>query len=313
MLDADPALTEAPNRRGWPPLHVAAALGNAAIVRDLLERKADPNRPGPDGRSPLDCAVGGGWGAAVEPRKFAAAASLLRAAGAELTVRAAVALGDAQRIRSLHAAGSLANPIEHWGGLLAIAVRHERIDMLELLLDLGLDPDERMAFEELEGSVQSWGMPLRSAAVAGKFAAAKLLLERGADPNAKIYASGTPVYAAYGQRDREMIRLLQSYGGRADAVTLAHYRETDAVGQLLAAADAGTLPEGTATKAELVEDILWSAASGGDPDIVRMALQRTDWTRGASWPSRPASGTTCAALGRIPTSTAGRICVAFNS
>ena len=280
MLDGDPALLEAPNRRGWPPLHVAAAMGNAAIVHELLGRKADPNRPGPDGRFPLDCAVGRGWENAVEAEKFAAAAALLRAAGAELTARAAVALGDAERLCGLHAAGSLVNPVEHWGGLLTIAVRHDRIDMLELLLDLGLDPDERMAFEELEGSVQSWGTPLRSAAVAGKFAAAKLLLARGADPNGKIYASGTPVFAAYGRRDREMVRLLQSYGGLVDAVTLAHYRETEQVGRILAAADAGALPEGTATKAELVEDILWSAACGGDPDIVRMALQRTDWTRG---------------------------------
>ncbi len=282
MLAGDPALVEAPNRRGWPPLHVAAAMGAAAIVRELLERKADPNRPGPDGRSPLDCAVGGGWGNAVEPKKFAAAAKLLLERGAALTVRAAVALGDAARLRGLHAAGSLVNPIEYGGGLLTIAVRHDRIDMLELLLDLGLDPDERMAFEELEGSVQSWGMPLRSAAGAGKFAAAKLLLERGADPNGQVYASGTPVFAAYGRRDREMIRLLQSYGGRADAVTLAHYRETEPARLMLAAADAGTLPEGTATKAELVEDILWSAACGGDPEIVRMALQRTDWARSDS-------------------------------
>jgi len=42
-LDSEPALVSTPNRRGWTPLHVAAATRNPAIVQLLLGREADPN------------------------------------------------------------------------------------------------------------------------------------------------------------------------------------------------------------------------------------------------------------------------------
>jgi len=186
---------------------------------------------------------------------------------------------DEARIRELHAAGSLVNPIEHWGGLLTIAVEHDRFEMLKLLLDLGLDPDERMAFEELEGSVQSWGMPLWHAAGTARFEMATQLLERGADPNGQVYASGTPMFTAYSQRDEPILQLLRRHGGEVEAATLAHYRDTDGARKMLVDGDAGKLPLGKSTMAELVEDLLWGAACGGDPEIVRISLDRTDWPR----------------------------------
>jgi len=36
--------------------------------------------------------------------------------------------------------------------------------------------------------------------------------EYGADPNGQVYASGTPLSEAYGQRDSRMIQLLERYG-----------------------------------------------------------------------------------------------------
>ena len=60
--------------------------------------------------------------------------------------RAAVASGDMEWLRARHAEGSLVNPIR-WdgGGLLTVAVRHNRPEMLRLLLDFGFDPDERVS------------------------------------------------------------------------------------------------------------------------------------------------------------------------
>ncbi len=110
-LDAEPALINTPNRRVWTPLHVAAATRDLAIVQLLLDRKANPGWLDPNGRTPLDNAVGGGWHGPVKVDEFLAVAELLRAAGAMLTVRAAVALADADHVRRLKAEGLLVNPI----------------------------------------------------------------------------------------------------------------------------------------------------------------------------------------------------------
>ena len=45
---------------------------------------------------------------------------------------------------------------------------------------------------------------------------AEMLLERGADPNAAIYASGDPVFSAYAHKDWKMLALLARYGGVPD-------------------------------------------------------------------------------------------------
>ncbi len=53
------------------------------------------------------------------------------------------------------------------GGLLTLAVNHRQLEMVQLLLDLGADVDERVLLEELEEPTESWGMPLWYAALAG--------------------------------------------------------------------------------------------------------------------------------------------------
>jgi len=48
---------------GWTPLHSAAQGGDEATVDLLLLRGADPTRPADDGRTPIDVAMEGGYGA----------------------------------------------------------------------------------------------------------------------------------------------------------------------------------------------------------------------------------------------------------
>src|SRR5205085_8001891 len=54
------------------------------------------------------------------------------------TARDAVAAGDMEWLRARHAEGTLASPVR-WdgGGLLTVAVRHNRPEILALLLDFG--------------------------------------------------------------------------------------------------------------------------------------------------------------------------------
>ena len=149
--------------------------------------------------------------------------------------------------------------------------------MLSLLLELGFDPDERVRIEGIEEVALSWGMPLWHCAGSGKFVMAEMLLRRGADPNGHVYASGTPVFQAYSQADWKMVELLARYGGVPEATTAGLYRQLDLARRMLAG-EAHYRMDGVGGET-LAEQLLWGAACGGDPEIVRIALERVDWPR----------------------------------
>jgi len=278
MLEADSSLVHGCDREGWTPLHMASAVRRPKLVDWLLQHGAQANRRGKDARTPLDLAAGSRR--PVQEERFAAVAGILRRAGAEMTARAAVALGDADWLRARHAEGALVNPIT-WGagGLLTVAVKHNRPDMLALLLDFGFDPDERVSSGEGAAVAYSQGFPLWECAALGRREMAELLLERGANPNSHVDSSGSSVYSAYSHRQWDMVELLRRYGGVVGADTAAIYRQTDLARQMLADDARGALPEGTVSGRPLAVDLLDFAASGGDPEIVRMALERIDWPR----------------------------------
>jgi hypothetical protein len=83
--------------------------------------------------------------------------------------REAVAAGDIAWLRARHAEGTLLNPVR-WsdGGLLTVAVRHNRPEVLALLLDFGFDPDERVSEGEGDWVAYSQGYPLWCCAALGR-------------------------------------------------------------------------------------------------------------------------------------------------
>ena len=98
-----------------------------------------------------------------------------------MTIRGAVALADAPRIRELAGQNPGAVREIHGasGGLLSLAVNHGHLEIVRLLLDLGADVDERIMLNELEEPTPSWGFPLWYAALAGQRDIVELLLDRG--------------------------------------------------------------------------------------------------------------------------------------
>jgi hypothetical protein len=75
-----------------------------------------------------------------------------------------------------------------------------------------------------------------------------------------------------------MVKLLERHGGVVYAANAGYYRDADLARRLLADEAAGRLREGTVDAGEtLAEALLRSGATGGDPEIVRMALKRIDW------------------------------------
>jgi hypothetical protein len=161
---------------------------------------------------------------------------------------------------------------------LRIAVSHDRPRVLEFLLDAGFDPDERVRAGEEDDATFTQGMALQHAVQLRRYRMAETLLRHGADPNASILASGDPMFSAYGEGDREMIALLERHGGVPAATTAGLFRQTDLARRMLAG-DAAYRIDGAAGDS-IGEQLLWGGACGGDPEIVRLALERVDWPPG---------------------------------
>ncbi len=269
LLEADESLVRACDLDGGTPLHVAAQAANQEMVAWMLARRVNVRKADNSGLTPLDRAALG-----VDPRndraaRFPAIAKLLLARGAEMNLRAAVALGEAARVREIVAGDpGVLRRTDRWirGGPLTLAVRHGRIEMVRVLLDLGADVDERTTLD-LEETVPSWGEPLWCAAYAGRCDIAELLLDRGADPNANVYASGWPLDHAYARKDEALKQLLISRGAKPQPWTVAGAQEVETARQMLAAD----------SSEELAKEFAWCAAHHGCPGILELALSRLAW------------------------------------
>jgi ankyrin repeat protein len=268
LLDQDRTLIHACDRDGMTPLHVAARRCRIELVAWLLERRANVHKKDPRELTPLDQAALG-----VDPRnkrgeRFPRVAALLLEHGAALTVRAAVALGDLPRIRQFIAAEpALLRQITASGGLMTLAVNHRQLEGAELLLNLGAEVDERVLLDEVEEPTESWGLPLWYAAMANDLTMTRLLLDRGADPNANVYASGWPLRNAWGHADDRVKKLLLERGAKPQPYMVAETHDVEEAKRLLA----------NAPNEELAQELAWSAADHGCPEIVAIALARLDW------------------------------------
>jgi ankyrin repeat protein len=268
LLEADGSLVQACDREGATPLHFAAREANEEMVAWLLHRRANVRKCDMHGWTALDQAA-----LAADPRNdsaklFPAIARRLLERGAELTIYAAVALGDARRVRDLvRADPSVLRRTGRGGGLLTLAVNHGHIEIVRLLLDLGADVDERIVLQELEEPTPSWGMPLWYAALANQRDIAELLLDRGADPNANVYASGWPLRNAWGHEDDSVKKLLLARGAKPQPYMVAEAHDVTEAKRLLEADKSQ----------DLAQELAWSAADHGCAEIVDLALQRIEW------------------------------------
>ncbi len=214
--------------------------------------------------------------------------------------RAAVAAGDIGWLRARHAEGSLVNPIRwNGGGLLTVAVRHNRPEVLALLLEFGFDPDERVSEGEGDWVAYSQGYPLWYCAALGRREMAELLLRHGANPNVHVDSSGSSVYSAYSHKQWEMVELLRRHGGVVSADTAAIYRQTDLARQMLAEDARGRVAAGHrftrqaagGRTAPLRSGRRRSGNRAHGPRADRLAARRSHGGSGF-WRSRSPSGTT---------------------
>ena len=170
VFESEPALADVCPPDGMTMLHRAAGQGTLLVAKWLLDHGADVNRRADcwrGGRTPLEFAV---WECAAEPWGGSiceALAALLIERGAALTPLSAAALGRgtiSRHVRSTRCRGKT---------LLQAAVRGDRPDVLRQLLEMGLDPNERMQMGQLEDQTFSSGGPLMEAVNTGRIEMAR--------------------------------------------------------------------------------------------------------------------------------------------
>ncbi|HET6407583.1 MAG TPA: ankyrin repeat domain-containing protein, partial [Chthoniobacteraceae bacterium] len=256
LLEENPGLTHACDREGGTPLHIACEEASLKVIDWLLQNHADPRKQDAKGRTPLERAVGRVyWKERNRRFEFPEIARRLLGHGATISPLVAAALGDLEALRSLHRQAPPTEGAWSEANTLSTAVLFGNFDAVKLLLDLGLDPNEKVKLRNLDEEVYSQGHPLWLAATFGEYEIARLLLERGADPMGEVYASGTPVDRAYGAGDERMKQLLADYGGQPSAFTIGGQRDTAGARRLL----------DNAPSEATVRDLLWAAACGGEP------------------------------------------------
>ena len=139
--------------------------------------------------------------------KFERIAKVLLDHGAHLTPLSAATLGNWEYLERFSK-----YELER-KGLLEASVKGNQPEVLRRLLKLGLDPDELLQVGHMSEPTWSSGGPLFQAVVLSRIELARLLLERGADPNARVFTAGSPADKAYGGGNSGMIALIERYGG----------------------------------------------------------------------------------------------------
>jgi ankyrin repeat protein len=221
LFDAQPELVTKGDRRSNQPIHWATMTRQLDAIDDLLRRGADVDARRMDGARPIHLTNGDyfyrGW--RDVPRKWAVTPAdvmaYLKARGAIIDLPTACHTGDIERVRELlRQDPSIANRIgEHEGyypgagAPLSNAAAAGRMDIVQLLLDHGADPNLR------EEQIAPRGKALYSAVYNGHYEIAKLLLERGAFPNPPVESSGDALWVSREWRpDKRMETLLLSHG-----------------------------------------------------------------------------------------------------
>jgi cytohesin len=226
---ADPSLSchvddySVESDEGDTPMHVAAGDGNVEIARALLEAGADPDVDNKAGVRPIQKAAGGGWLDTVE---------LLLDAGATADTR------DEMGRTPLHEAASAEEEEEDGFSVdeQESGPQNNPEGTIQVLVEAGVDVNAQqkakessplvdLAPDQLEDFEGKGDTPLHCAASASTYGFSgpsgfvqnvEVLLESGAEVNARNAANQTPLHLAAESGNTEVVKILIQAGAELD-------------------------------------------------------------------------------------------------
>ena len=306
LLDAG-AEPDAVNRNGSTPLALACANGAAVVVARLLDAGADPHLA-PTGEPPiLTCARSGRVAAVRALLARGADIDAVDAWRGQTSLMWAAAENHVPIMRLLLETGAAVDA-SSTGGFTALmfAVRQDARDALRLLLEAGAEANARIPDPAAQAAARApaTGSLLSMAVTIGHYTAAAMLLDAGADPNARdgrgnailhdLVRARAPQRRVANQfvdatgRDRsqmdglELMRMLLERGAdpnaRTEPVPIVHERWTDK--EIFSAGRplmdnrvnlGGATPYVLAAQAADVEAMRVLAAHGSDPRLATYA------------------------------------------
>src|SRR5688572_25551087 len=222
MIDKQPDLVHAADKRGNQPIHWAALTRQLNIIDYLLEHGADINAMRPDGAKPIDITFGDyhyrSWYRDLPRnglRKHEVVIGYLMARGAYCDISVAAKIGYYERVKELiEKDPSIVNQLPvhdgYYSGLpLRNAAGAGHIEVVRLLLQNGANPNEP------EPGIAPQGAALHAAIGSRHFEIVKLLLENGANADADVESSGNCLYMAnLVKAPQEIIDLLSSHASK---------------------------------------------------------------------------------------------------
>ncbi|KAH9053059.1 ankyrin repeat-containing domain protein [Lactarius vividus] len=212
---------DAPNNKGGTPLHSAANNGHLDIVKLLLDSGADFDIRNEDGKTASDLAFDSG---SLEVTNFLCG----------FTKSAVSPDGVVKKSMSiLQPRNNTFQPPRKLGEVkpsdreqsLYTASENGQLDIVQSLLDGGLDVDERNS---------SGVTALHAASIKGQLEVVKLLIERGAYVNSRSKIGSAPLHIASAEGHIDVARLLLDHGADVNARTREQRTPLHMVGYYLA-------------------------------------------------------------------------------
>lgn len=270
LLNSSEEYIHATDDEGNQPIHWATMSRQPEMIDALLDRGADINARRPDHARPVQLTNGDysyrGWRDVPEdwPWKPSDIYLHLVRKGAYVDICMAALKGDEARVRALlDLDPSLANkPSEYVTYYAGSGTPLKNAAMAGRMAIVKLLLEKGADPNLPEEGIAPMGHALHSAVVYNHIEIVRLLLEHGAYPNVPVESSADSLTAALERGDKAMIDLLCSYGAARSLDLLAYYGDIQTAAAVLKANPA------LANDASALE----TAAGQGNEDFVRLML-----------------------------------------
>lgn len=271
LLNSSDEYIQATDDEGNQPIHWATMSRQPEMIDALLARGADINAKRPDGARPIQLTNGDysyrGWRDVPDDWKWKPNDIYLHLVGkgAYVDICMAALKGDEGRVKTLlDLDPSLANrPSEYVTYYAGSGTPLKNAAMAGRMAIVKLLLEKGADPNLPEEGIAPMGHAMHSAVVYNHIDIVKLLLEHGAYPNVPVESSADTLTAALERGDQAMINLLCSYGAARSLDLLAYYGDIQTAAAILKANPA------LANDASALE----TAAGQGNDDFVRLMLR----------------------------------------